>query len=537
MPRFHYTPTTPDAGSIGDLMLRRGQIAGNRARMIADIEAQAAMARGQIWGNAIGSVGDVISRGISAYAQEQREAPIRKQEAELRDLNIQSGKAELATAKRATEEKAELGSALSSNLDPDAIEAQLTEGGFSQLVPAFRKSWNESETAKTTLKKARADAEEAESDYFGALAAGVKAFDYDPGAVKTAFAKAKADGYDDADGILQQLEQNPDSVKALVDSLIQKSPTQRKLAGEEADRALRAKQEERAILTAQQAQADRESDNARQQKAQEETGRHNQELERIAGLTAGRTEATAAEAARHNRTMEGIAQQNADTTRNRYTSSGIDSTMDTAHKTALERAVLGVPAARRPAVASLANRLWAEGNTTELKDVIRQAAIESENVDTKNQVLGRMATLASLRDTRDILKELEAKGVPTGWLTGTVENLARRLGKTTNPEYVALSNRLMGTLINYRRAATGVAFSARESADYERMFPNYKNDLPVNLAQIDGIERELTTYDKEYWTHKLGEHGSALVGVGRQTGEADDAYAAYLKRQGAGRAR
>jgi hypothetical protein len=89
--------------------------------------------------------------------------------------------------------------------------------------------------------------------------------------------------------------------------------------------------------------------------------------------------------------------------------------------------------------------------------------------------------------------------------------MARKLGTTTNPEYVRLANRLMGTLINYRRSATGAQFSEKESSQYELMFPNYRNNLPVNLALIDGLEREMRTYDSAFWKHKLGEGGAKLV--------------------------
>lgn len=226
--------------------------------------------------------------------------------------------------------------------------------------------------------------------------------------------------------------------------------------------------------------------------------------------------------------MRRIAQQNADTsrmqaetTRQRFTGSGLDSSMPAPLLNALDRSILNITSTKRGPIVNLANRLWTEGDQEGLKDVIRQAAIETENVDTKNQILGRQATLASLRDTRAILKEMEAKGVPTNILTGTVEDVARKLGTSTNPEYVALSNRLMGTLINYRRAATGVAFSARESADYQRMFPNYRNTLPVNMSLIDGLEREMTTYDREYWDHKLGKAGADLVLGDRGGGGAD----------------
>ena len=46
MPRFRYDPTVQaDDGSIGALLLRRGQIAGHRARTIAAIDAVADSAR------------------------------------------------------------------------------------------------------------------------------------------------------------------------------------------------------------------------------------------------------------------------------------------------------------------------------------------------------------------------------------------------------------------------------------------------------------------------------------------------------------
>jgi len=181
-------------------------------------------------------------------------------------------------------------------------------------------------------------------------------------------------------------------------------------------------------------------------------------------------------------------------------------------KNAANRASLSMPAQRRAefdqTVAALA------GDKSELADYIRQAAIEGENVDVKNQIMGRQATMASLRDAASMLQEMKAKGVPTDYLTGNMEDVARRLGTSTNPEYVALGNRLMGTLINYRRAATGVQFSERESADYQRMFPNYRNTLPVNEALISGLLREMETYDRVYWEHKLGKNGARVVGVG-----------------------
>lgn len=177
------------------------------------------------------------------------------------------------------------------------------------------------------------------------------------------------------------------------------------------------------------------------------------------------------------------------------------------YRNALERVIGNLPANRRGPKINHAERLLAEGNEKELKDFIRQTAIDGENVDTKNTILGRQATLASLRDTREVLKELKAAGVETNRFTGGAEDLARWLGTTTDPRLVALSNRLADTLIGYRRAATGAAFGEREGAAYEKMFPNYRSTLPVNEALLDGLERSMRTYDFEYWRHKVGDEG------------------------------
>jgi hypothetical protein len=189
------------------------------------------------------------------------------------------------------------------------------------------------------------------------------------------------------------------------------------------------------------------------------------------------------------------------------------------YKLLLGRATLNLPAVRRENLNATASMAFAQGGESALKDVVRQTAIETENVDTKNQVMGRMAMTASLKDALAILTEMEAKGVPTNILSGTAEDIARKLGTSTNPEYVEMANRLTGTLINYRRNATGANFGEAEGRTYEKMFPNYKNTFPVNKALIKGLLREAATYDRVYWQSKFGKDGADLLGL---SGESTD---------------
>lgn len=190
-----------------------------------------------------------------------------------------------------------------------------------------------------------------------------------------------------------------------------------------------------------------------------------------------------------------------------------DPEMDAEIRNAAARAVLSVAAAKREAFTGQVNRLWSEGNTDELKSIIRQAALENEDVTTKAQIRARAATIAALDDTKVMLEELKAAGVNPNWFTGTVEDLARKMGTTTDPKLVALKNRLLDTLINYRRAATGAAFGEKEGRDYAQMFPNYSQTLPVNLATIEGLTRAMKGNDRVFWENKLGKGGAALVGA------------------------
>lgn len=166
------------------------------------------------------------------------------------------------------------------------------------------------------------------------------------------------------------------------------------------------------------------------------------------------------------------------------------------------------------------NRLAEIGDMEMVKDSIRQRAVDGENVDVKNQLHSRQLTIRSIQDIRQTLNQLKAKGIDTNLLTGSVENIARRLGTSTDPDLAKLSVKLQNALVNYRRGATGVAFSARESADYERMFPNYKNTEAVNLALLEGFEDMLKVADSAYWQHKLGNLAPTILSNQHQGGGA-----------------
>lgn len=250
------------ADSIGRLLLSRGDIEAQRAQQVANAQMQAQQARGQAWGGAVSNIGQTIAGSVGQYLQEKRDAPIRAQQLEAGRQQNELGRMQIASARQGAEDKSILGSAQGSGLEPAAVKAQLQQLGRGDLIPIYEQTHANLETARLGLQEQRTKVQGLESDYFGALASGVKKAKYDPVAVEWALTQADADGHDTKQ-LRAMLKQKPDALPQLIDGLIEKSPTQRKLMGEEADRALSQTREDRALSASQQLQADREADNTR----------------------------------------------------------------------------------------------------------------------------------------------------------------------------------------------------------------------------------------------------------------------------------
>jgi hypothetical protein len=182
--------------------------------------------------------------------------------------------------------------------------------------------------------------------------------------------------------------------------------------------------------------------------------------------------------------------------------------------TAFDRSTLKYTKDQRARAVESLNRMYAANpDDPAIKQTIIQLATEGENVETKKQIRGRAAMLNSLQQVGTVLDDLEKAGVQTGIYRGSMENMSRALGKSTDPRLVRLGTRLDALLVEYRRNTTGVQFSERESEAYARMFPTYRNDLPVNKALIQGLADEAASQDRSYWMGKLGPAGAALVGA------------------------
>lgn len=173
--------------------------------------------------------------------------------------------------------------------------------------------------------------------------------------------------------------------------------------------------------------------------------------------------------------------------------------IDTSTSDALNRATMNMQPGRRLQVFNTVNQMAERGDVAKVRETIRQAAAESEPVAVQSAIRGRREVIKSLNDIRELLKP-----IPQNLLVGTVEDVIRKLGSTTDKRYVQIANRLRVLNQSYRRSMTGAQFSIPEAAEYAQIFPSYSNTAPVNAQLIDSLIEAFGANDAVFWDSKLG---------------------------------
>lgn len=172
-----------------------------------------------------------------------------------------------------------------------------------------------------------------------------------------------------------------------------------------------------------------------------------------------------------------------------------------------------LPAATRLGRMNEAAEYIGAGDSEGLKSRVKQWAIESENVGTQAQVEGRADAMNAMKDAVGLLAQMKREGITTNILTGSWEDILRKLGTTSHPKRVEFASRMQRALSAYTLAMSGVQFGEQEAQRYNKLFPNYSNTMPVNETLAKSLINAMATEDKRFWTQKLGPDGAKLVGA------------------------
>lgn len=176
------------------------------------------------------------------------------------------------------------------------------------------------------------------------------------------------------------------------------------------------------------------------------------------------------------------------------------------------RSIMNIPAYRQGEQAKIMTQLARAGQWDNLRSVIRQAAVEGEqDATSRNKVTGRMAALAQVDIIENELNKLERKGISSGILNGSLENILNWMGKTKDPDIVAARSVIEQAMMTYRQSMSGAAFSGKEAEQYANVYPNYLNERELNWGLLRGLRTALKGNQDAYWDFKLGPEGVKLM--------------------------
>lgn len=120
----------------------------------------------------------------------------------------------------------------------------------------------------------------------------------------------------------------------------------------------------------------------------------------------------------------------------------------------------------------------------------------------KTNILNATKELAQLNQIQSLIQQYQAAGGDMGYLKGTYDQVLTKFGQlATDPRFKDIANQMTRAFQDYRLNMTGAAFGAKESAEYQSVYPGGNNTMDLNLSKINSAKRYLNTnvnavYDK-----------------------------------------
>ena len=145
-----------------------------------------------------------------------------------------------------------------------------------------------------------------------------------------------------------------------------------------------------------------------------------------------------------------------------------------------------------------------KGDMGGAKDYIKRMSVTSAGEEIEKRIIGKERTIEFLDEIKEDMINLEKSGMPTGFISGNIENLMARVGQVKNPEARKLATKIAVAMMNYRKDMTGVAFGQIEGKDYKIMFPNINKVGAFNTASMDGLKEAFGGDIKKFYKQSMG---------------------------------
>lgn len=134
--------------------------------------------------------------------------------------------------------------------------------------------------------------------------------------------------------------------------------------------------------------------------------------------------------------------------------------------------------------------LLATNDIQKVRDFIKKIAVENSagGAEQAKMITGQERTVEFLDEIHDDLKAYEKAGGKTNIFTGTMEEIAKKVGTVKDAELRGIAAKILKARQQYRRAMTGVAFSPGENLEYDAIFPSISKTAEFNTATIESLQ-------------------------------------------------
>lgn len=158
----------------------------------------------------------------------------------------------------------------------------------------------------------------------------------------------------------------------------------------------------------------------------------------------------------------------------------------------------------RASAQQVLNQYLNRGDLEGAKQFIVSTSISALPAEQQNKAFGRLQAIDALDNIQSSLMEYKEAGGNTGFLKGSFEKITQKLGETTDPKLADIGNRIALSMIAYRNAVSGAAFTESEQKQYDSIFPSIKGNLELNLSKVNTLKDVFNLNQKSTLSTILG---------------------------------
>ncbi len=149
--------------------------------------------------------------------------------------------------------------------------------------------------------------------------------------------------------------------------------------------------------------------------------------------------------------------------------------------------------------------LITKNDTEGAKSFLKRMAVKNTSTAEAQNVTGMERTVDLLGEIQEDLDDLERLGMPTGFWSGSIENMLSKVGQVKDPEKRKLATKISVAVMKYRRSMTGVQFGMKEQAEYKAIFPNIDRVGELNRATIDALKESFSGNLDKFYSLSMGD--------------------------------